>query len=321
MTKDLFEDIIKKIESYDVIIIHRHVRPDPDAIGSQGGLAEMIRCGFPQKTVYTVGEVPDSLSFLGVRKDEITRAHFQQALVIVLDTANQPRIDDQRYSLAESIIKIDHHPDNDQYGDISWVEDTASSTSEMIVSLSEASNGKLPLNEKSASLLYSGIVGDTGRFLYDATKESTFLAAAKLVATGANIAKIGRELDQIPLNVSRLMGWAYEHLDITPEGLGTITLTDSIFRRFKVSEDETSQVVPMIGRIDSIRVWVVFVDQRDGTYRCRIRSKGVVINKIAEKYNGGGHPLASGAKVDTSEERKGLVTDLLELLKQHPDRG
>ncbi len=56
-------EIIRHIQQFDTIIIHRHVRPDPDAYGSQGGLAELIQASFPEKHVYTVGKDEPSLEF------------------------------------------------------------------------------------------------------------------------------------------------------------------------------------------------------------------------------------------------------------------
>src|SRR5690625_2676371 len=108
--------ILNKIKIYDKIIIHRHVRPDPDALGSQRALKEMIKLSFPNKEVYAVGEEDPSLHFFA-RMDEIDDATYEGALVIICDTANTERISDKRYSLGKEVIKVDHHPNIDQYGD------------------------------------------------------------------------------------------------------------------------------------------------------------------------------------------------------------
>ena len=102
-------EILQKIEEYETIIIHRHERPDPDAIGSQGGLAELIKQNYPDKAVFIVGEEEPSLSFL-MEMDTIDDTHYEGALVIVCDTANTERISDDRYYKGDFLIKIDHHP-------------------------------------------------------------------------------------------------------------------------------------------------------------------------------------------------------------------
>ena len=126
-----FKTILAKIKAYDTIIIHRHMKPDPDALGSQVGLKEMITSNFPQKTVKVTGYNEPSLSWLA-QMDDVSDKDYEGALVIVVDTANLPRIDDQRYLNGNFLIKIDHHPDEDHYGDLSYVDTKASSASEII---------------------------------------------------------------------------------------------------------------------------------------------------------------------------------------------
>src|SRR5699024_3703609 len=125
------DEIIQSIQQYETIIIHRHVRPDPDAYGSQVGLKEVLKETYPEKEIYAVGYEDSSLHFL-TRMDVIKDEKYRGALVIVCDTANTARICDGRYKLGEKLIKIDHHPNNDNYGDVKWVDTTASSTSELI---------------------------------------------------------------------------------------------------------------------------------------------------------------------------------------------
>src|SRR5699024_7770144 len=159
-------NILDKIKEYETIIIHRHVRPDADALGSQCGLKEMINLSFPSKKVFAVGEEDPAFHFFA-RMGEVDDELYDDALVIICDTANTGRISDERYKLGKEIIKIDHHPNNDPYGDIMWVDTSASSTSEMIYDFFKfGENKQFQLNSQIARLIYGGIVGDTGRFLF-----------------------------------------------------------------------------------------------------------------------------------------------------------
>src|SRR5699024_455837 len=103
------------------------------------------------------------------KMEDISDHTYEGALVIVCDTANQARISDDRYKKGDRLIKIDHHPNEDQYGDMIWVDTSASSVSEMIYELYDEGRKEkgLILSEKAAFLLYAGIVGDTGRFLFN----------------------------------------------------------------------------------------------------------------------------------------------------------
>ena len=92
-----FEEIFEKIKAYDTIIIHRHQRPDPDALGSQAGLRELIKHNFPTKKVLATGFDEPTLAWI-TTMDEVSDSDYDGALVIVTDTANTPRIDDERYT-------------------------------------------------------------------------------------------------------------------------------------------------------------------------------------------------------------------------------
>ena len=309
--------IIDTIEKYDHIIIHRHVRPDPDAYGSQFGLAEVIRHNYPEKLVYTVGQHDESLSFL--RKPErIEDEVYQNALVIVTDTANTERIDDQRYTSGDFLIKIDHHPNDDQYGDLLWVDTTASSCSEMIYELfAEGREYKgWTLSDEAARLLFAGIVGDTGRFLFPSATLKTFEIAGNLIQYNFDRNAVYDGMYEMDRKLLNLQGYMYQNFSMDEHGAAHIRITKGILKEFNVTPAETSLLVGSLGNVKGICAWVIFIEE-EASIRVRLRSKGPIINGLAKKYNGGGHPLASGASVDTWEEAERVIEDLQELCRNH----
>lgn len=306
--------IQQSIEEYNTIIIHRHVRPDPDALGSQAGLKEIIKASYPDKRIYIVGEDDPSLTFM-VEMDTIEDSVFNGALIIICDTANTGRIDDERYKLGSKIIKIDHHPNVDQYGDISWIDTAASSTSEMIYELYLQADG-LVMKDEAARLLYGGIVGDTGRFLFPSTTKKTLQYAAELVTYNFDRTKLYDGIYNVKDNIARMRGYILQNFTLDKNGLSVIKLTKEILRQFNVSVMETGQLVGTLGEIEGILAWVFFIEEED-QIRVRLRSKGPIINEIAAKYNGGGHPLASGASVYSWEEAEQVVRDLESVLSEY----
>lgn len=303
------EEILAQIQKYDTIIIHRHQRPDPDAYGSQCGLAAIIRATFPAKKVYQVGKNVKGLSWIATPQ-EITDDIYKDALVIVTDTANRPRVDDERYLNGKALIKIDHHPNDDPYGDICWVDPSASSTSEMITELVASLAGKLVLTAEAARMLYAGIVGDTGRFMYSATTPRTHRAAAQLMEYDFDASQVNRILDEVTPEVARLSAYVLENIEYTKHNAAYIVLDNETMEKFELEDAGTAQVVPLVGKISSVVCWTVIVQQKDETYRMRIRSKGPVINELAKEYAGGGHPLASGAVLEDLDQLPAYVEKL-----------
>lgn len=308
------QHIIDKIKEYDTIILHRHVRPDPDAYGSQGGLAEIIKATFPEKTVYTVGQEEPTLYFMK-RLDQIDDSVYEQALVIVCDTANQARICDQRYKLGKEIIKIDHHPNEDPYGDLLWVDVDAAACSQMIYELFKTSDGQLKMNDAAARLLYAGIVSDTGRFLYSSTTIETMQYAGELMQYSFDRQQLFNDLYEKDAHVLKLEGYILQHFKMDDSGVAEVRLTEELLQTFNATQAETSLLVSILGSVKGIRSWVFFIEEKD-QIRVRFRSKGPVINGLAMKYNGGGHPMAAGASVYSWEEADMVLADLKALVAE-----
>ena len=314
---NLKRQIIDTIEKYDKIIFHRHVRPDPDAYGSQFGLMEIVKHNYPDKTIYTTGSHDPSLTFIRT-PDVVADEAFEGALIIVTDTANTERIDDQRYVNGDFVVKIDHHPNDDAYGDLLWVDTNASSCSEMIYELFE--EGKeykgWTLNDEAARVLYAGIVGDTGRFLFPSATLKTFQTAGELIQYDFDRNQVYDGMYEMERKLLNLQGYIYQHFTMDENGAASISITKDILAQFEVTPSETSLLVGSLGNVKGICAWVIFIEEGE-SIRVRLRSKGPVINTLAKKYNGGGHPLASGATAYSWEEAAQVVKDLQDICKQY----
>lgn len=310
-TKDIEikRQILESIKKWDTIIIHRHERPDPDAIGSQCGLAEIIKASFPEKEIFTAGSSPENLSFLADMTPP-EKEDYENALVIVTDTANVKRIDGKNYSLGKEWIKIDHHPLDDSYGKIEWVNTEASSCSEMIADLWLTFPDDLKMTTEAARLLYGGIVGDTNRFLYNATSSYTMQIGAELMRFPFSANVLNNQMNVIKPPVAKLMGYVLENFAVSVEGVGHIMITQQTLERLNIEDKDTNGIVSLPGSIEGVKAWGIFVQQTDGHYRCRLRSKGPVINQIAKEHDGGGHPLASGANAKDEDEIKQILNKM-----------
>ncbi|MFJ5715945.1 bifunctional oligoribonuclease/PAP phosphatase NrnA [Neobacillus sp. NPDC093127] len=312
----MIEKIIAAIEQYETIIIHRHVRPDPDAYGSQGGLAAILQASYPEKKVFAVGQEEPTLGFLR-RLDVIENEVYKGALVIVCDTANAERICDDRYSLGDKLIKIDHHPNEDPYGDLLWVDTNASSCSEMIYEFYLAGRELgLKMNDEAARLLYAGIVGDTGRFLFPSTTEKTFAYAGELIHYHFSRTELYDRMYELDAHIIKLNGYILQTFELQKNGVASVRLTKELLAEYGAMPAEASLLVGTLGNVKGIKAWVFFIEEGD-QIRVRLRSKGPVINGVARKFKGGGHPLASGASIYSWNEVEDVLKELDEVCENY----
>ena len=314
-----FAEIIATIKKYDRIIILRHQNPDPDALGSQAGLATAIRQAYPDKKVLIGGNDTEGLKWLSTA-EEVTDEDYKGALVIVTDTANQPRIDDQRFDDGDFLIKIDHHPNDDAYGDQLFVDTNASSSSEIIADLIDSSN-ELQLTKEIAYYLYAGIVGDTGRFLYPSTTQHTMEVGGKFIALGVDTAAINNKMNEITLQQAKLQGILFDNLNIDPSGAAYSVIDLELMKKLGINQEQANSVVSTPGRLKEVCSWMEGVQREDGTFRMHLRSQGPVINELAKKHDGGGHPLASGATAYSLDEVKQMFEELKDIVKQYNQKG
>lgn len=305
--------IIDTIKQFETIVIHRHVRPDPDAYGSQMGLKYLLQHNYPAKRILAAGEHDFTLDFLDY-PDDVTDADFEGALVIVTDTANTERVDDQRYTTGDKIIKIDHHPNDDAYGDVLLVDTNASSASELIYELytygKQHEGWEMP--DMAARLLYAGIIGDTGRFLFPSTTQKTMAIAGELIKYNFDRMELHNGMYEMDRKLLHLQGYIYQNFVMDEHGAAHVKITLDILKEFDVTATETSLLVGSLGNVKDLKAWVIFIEEED-EIRVRLRSKGPIINGLAKEFGGGGHPMASGATAYSWEEADRVIERLAEI--------
>ena len=306
------------IQEYSKIIIHRHKRPDPDAIGSQLGLRYLLQANFPDKEVLAAGSLSSGLKWLG-EMDKVSKEDYQNALVIICDTANTDRIDGESYTLANKVIKIDHHPIVEDFGDLQLIYPQASSTSEIIGLLARELGSFLTMNAKVAKLLYAGIVGDTGRFMFKSTTSLTFAITSWLMEQPFSTFEINDKFQSLTLNQAKFQAYVFEQLQMNQDGVAWLTISKETRESYQITEEETNSFVNLPSLIEGNYCWVLFVEQEGDTpyWRCRIRSKGPIINEIASRHGGGGHPMASGANAYSEQEMQEIIGEMSEASRKY----
>lgn len=312
------EQILEKIKEFNRIIIHMHIRPDGDCYGAGFGLKNIIKESFPDKEVYVVGERAEYVDFVGT-PDVIDDELFKDALSIVVDTASESRVSDQRFKLAKYVIKIDHHIPVADYGDLIYVDTTRPATAQIILEFYLQFQEELKLNMEAAKALYTGIVTDTGRFRFRSVTGDTFIAVAHLLDYGLDFVDILSRLSLKSENLMKLQGYVLLNFQKTENGVAYIKMTPDIIEKFDVSLEEATSLVNELSTLEDCPVWILFAEYENNIVRARLRSKGPAINELANKYDGGGHALACGANLGTWEKTDELLKDADELVKLYKE--
>ena len=315
MRNPIYKEIYKQIKKASKIVIARHIGPDPDALGSALGLKEVIQNTFPEKEVYAIGNTPKKFQFLG--SGDKFNEDMYDALLIVTDTPDKKRIDGVDATRFEHSIKIDHHPFMEEACEIEWIDDTASSACQMIVEL--IFNTKLKLNNVAAEKLYAGIIADTNRFMFEYSSPKTFYLASQLLENSdIKITEIYNHLYMRPMKEIKFYGYLIDNLTITENGVGYVKVSDNDLKKYEVDAGTPGNMINNFNHIEEVLIWVTLTEDKDlKSNRISMRSRGPVINDVANNFGGGGHIYACGARLKNDEEMNELISALDECAKEY----
>ncbi|MEK0445104.1 MAG: hypothetical protein RLZZ399_425 [Verrucomicrobiota bacterium] len=298
------EEIASLFRSQRRFLVLSHFRPDGDAIGCSVALGLCLRELGKEVTVWNEDGLPDRFRFLPgsdlVQRPPSTPEAFD--VVVIVDTAVQNRVG--KTCLAATVrsgtwINIDHHVSNDRLGDLVYVDSSAPAAGQILFELFTGSN--LPLTEAMAHCLYAAISTDTGSFQYPSTTVRTYEIAAALVGLGVNVGWINQQIYErsprrrLELLRSLLNGLRFASAD----RVACFALSQETTRALGTIPDDTEGLIDTIRAIDGVIVAGFFEELGDGNVRISLRSKDpkVDVCAICSAFGGGGHILASGARI------------------------
>lgn len=312
---NIFKIIYNEIKKYKKIYIARHIGPDPDAFGSQMSLKETILESFPDKEVYAVGCTVAKFKYFG-KVDKVSSFDYENSLLIILDTPDYKRVDIDNVEKFKNIVKIDHHPQVDIKANVDLTDVSASSASELIYMLIKET--RLKMNANIAKNIYYGIISDTNRFLYNASYKTLDIVSDLLKKYKLKVPELNNELYKRPLSEIRVMGHIASTLKVDKNGFAYIELDEELLTSLGSDVSAPSNMINDFNNVNEITVWTfITYDRKNEIYKVNIRSNGPEINKIAAKYNGGGHKLASGVRTQNKEDVDLLIKDLQTLCREY----
>jgi phosphoesterase RecJ-like protein len=303
MTQSTLAEIGAVLRAHQRFAVLSHVRPDGDALGSQLGLAlSLAKLG---KTVIVRNEdgLLEKYSFLPGGEFLQTPLGEPQDfdVAIALDTATQSRLGTatELVRSAKIWINIDHHPSNPGYGDLVYIDPTAPATGQILFELIQSQG--LPMDAAIAENLFVAISTDTGSFQYPNTTARTFEIGAELVRCGVEVGRVSQLLyESYPRRRTELLRELLGTMRFEAAGkIACFSLSLKVAANLKVNPEDNEGLIDHLRAIQGVIVAIFFEELIDGKVRVSMRSKTdeVDVSAICQKFGGGGHKLAAGARV------------------------
>ena len=316
------QNLINAIQDGNHFLLVAHMGLDGDHLGSMLSLARGLR--FLGKTVicYLPENVPDIYGFLPDL--DLLQKSLSDSLPDTLITLECPDV--QRLpegidipsfqAKGVRVINLDHHPDNENYGDILWIEPDAAALGEMVFDLLEVL--KVPLDKEMALGIYTAILTDTGSFQYSRVTTHTHLRLAEVMKFDLPTDEISRRLfKEARPNVVQLLGSVLSKVKLTSDGrLAYAELPLAELNELQVEDSETRFFIDDIDRVKGPEVVAIFREMSDSKVKVSLRSRNAAINGVAAQFGGGGHAKAAGCVVrgSLSSVRDQVVSAVIDSL-------
>ncbi len=293
------EEITHALTENGSALICMHVGPDGDTLGASLALAQAMRAMGKRVRVICADPVPELYSFLPcVPMVELPRAVADQRfdMAVAVDVSDYARLGDAQaaFDAAPCRVVIDHHPTNDRFGTVNWIEPAAAATGVMVQACIDALG--IELTHEMADCLYTAISTDTGNFCFPNTNAEAFYAAAELLDAGAHVADLTRRIYRTRSRPSvELLARALSTLEFRAgERIATLTLCAKDFAETGAAESMTEGVVNYAIEIVGVQMAALARENGAGVkFSLRARAPHDV-SRIAKRFGGGGHALAAG---------------------------
>jgi len=330
MGKRNWKEILDKIKNNHKIMITTHIHPDGDGLGSEKAIYQILKKLGKAPYILNPDPLPYEYNFLN--KDNIFNDYDDKGysgvvdeydLIIVMDIGSLIRLGEIGKQLRHTkvpTICIDHHPIRQDSFDYEMVDSNVSSTAILLYDLYKEHFSDF-INLDIAEALYTGILTDTGSFRFKNTDAETMEVATKLVKMGVVPGEIYNKIyeNRLP-EQTKLLGMVLQNINYELDGkIAWFKITRNMLKEVGAKPENIEGFTDFVRGIRGVEVAVKFLESSNQHTRINFRSKGsVVINKLAKKFNGGGHPYAAGAEIFENIDRsiKMLLPELKKTVKE-----
>ncbi len=303
MSEGPFVEIGRVLREHQSFAVLSHVRPDGDALGSQLALALSLQAMGKNVKVWNEDGMLEKYNFMPsaeiLTPPPATPEDFE--VVIALDTATQNRLGTSADGVrsAKLWINIDHHPSNPRYGDLVYIDEHAPATGQILFELLKSE--QLPMNRAIAENLFVAISTDTGSFQYPNTTARTFEIAAELIRAGVDVGGLSQQIyENYPRRRIELVRVLLGDMRFDANGkIASFSLSLKAAAEVGAKPEDNEGLIDHIRAIEGVIVAVFLEELAEGKVRVSMRSKSekADVCAICQKFGGGGHKLAAGARV------------------------
>ncbi len=292
-------------------VLTTHVNPDGDGLGSEAAMAAWLMDLRKDVFIFNSSPVPANYKFLDPDKlmEVYNREQHRETLlsadyVIILDISDWNRLRDLGEDIREAPLPkicIDHHPPQDKFVDLKAVDTNSCATGEIIYDLLKFAGAKI--SRRIAEALYTSIITDTGSFRFSNTNPRAFRICGELVETGISPLRIYQNIyEHQPMSKIKLFAHVLNHLRMEERGrVVWFEITKDVLMEKGANTYDTEGFADYPRIINGVEVSIMFIEMDEGKFKVSLRSRGTyVINGIAQKFGGGGHPYAAGIMIQGS---------------------
>jgi len=307
MRKHNWKQIIQEIKRSTNILITTHINPDGEGLGSEAAFYRYLKKMDKNPIILNSSAFLKEYAFLN--EDEIFSQYDKVKhkkllrgidLIIILDVSSMSRLGKIYHDLDPldvNMICIDHHPNHGNFFNISVIDETVSATACLIYELIKEISSEL-MDVKIAEALYTGVMTDTGSFRYENTTPHAMEIAIEMMHCGVKPSVVYRDVyENKKPEQMKLLGLALQEIKFEEDGkLAWFSITQEQIKSCGAVTEDVDGFTDYVRSIKGVEVIVMFLEINKKSVRMNFRSKGkVVVNQIAEKFNGGGHKFAAGA--------------------------
>ena len=296
------------------VYIFSHQHPDGDSVGSTVGLYYLLRQAGVRAIPVLPAPHPEIYGFMLGNLEILTPpVDIRGRTAVVLDCGSLQRLGETGQSLegAARVINIDHHLNNQMFGDYNYVDSRAAAVGQIIYNMFAHD----PFPPEAAQALFTAVYTDTGRFSYSNTTSATLASAADLVELGANPQRVYNEIHQNKTQQYYfLLAEVLADMNLSCQGkVASIALNRHLLAKHPVADWELDDLNDYPRSLRGVSVSVILKEVEADTVKVSLRSKDRVnVASVASKLGGGGHYNAAGVtlNMDLAQAQEQVISQI-----------